>query len=194
MSHLPILVDPSHGTGKRDAILPMARAAIAAGADGLLVEVHHQPDKALSDGPQSLYPEQFARMVDEIVRSHPLSGDRCRAEFTLQNPRSRRMTSGTQKALALAVGLAGLAPLLTGCRKQDFPQYPASYREYVYVTNGQSGTLTVLDAVNLRLDREIRVGVNPVAVAANPTRNEVYVVNAGAESGAGFGLGDQCRE
>jgi YVTN family beta-propeller protein len=95
------------------------------------------------------------------------------------------MTSGTQKALALAIGLAGLAPLLTGCRKQDFPQYPANYREYVYVTNGQSGTLTVLDAVNLRLDREIRVGVNPVAVRASPTRNEVYVVNAGAEPGPG---------
>jgi YVTN family beta-propeller protein len=95
------------------------------------------------------------------------------------------MTSGTQKALALAVGLAGLAPLHTGCRKQDFPQYPANYREYVYVTNGQSGTVTVLDAVNLRLDREIRVGVNPVAVRASPTRNEVYVVNAGAEPGLG---------
>ncbi len=51
LSHLPILVDPSHGTGKRDKVLPMARAAVAVGADGLLVEVHHQPDKALSDGP-----------------------------------------------------------------------------------------------------------------------------------------------
>jgi YVTN family beta-propeller protein len=76
-------------------------------------------------------------------------------------------------------------PFFTGCRKQDFPQYPANYREYVYVTNGQSGTLTVLDAVNLRLDREIRVGLNPVAVSASPARNEVYVVNAGAESGQG---------
>jgi len=95
------------------------------------------------------------------------------------------MTSSTQRALALAVGLAGLAPLLTGCRQQDFSQYPANYREYAYVTNGQSGTLTILDAVNLRLDREIRVGLNPVAVAASPTRNEVYVVNAGAEPGPG---------
>ena len=81
--------------------------------------------------------------------------------------------------------MAGLAPLLTGCRQQDFSQYPANYREYAYVTNGQSGTLTILDAVNLRLDREIRVGLNPVAVAASPTRNEVYVVNAGAEPGPG---------
>src|SRR5580692_3049052 len=66
LSHLPILVDPSHGTGKRDKVLPMARAAIAVGADGVLVEVHHQPDKALSDGPQSIYPEQFATMMDEL--------------------------------------------------------------------------------------------------------------------------------
>jgi YVTN family beta-propeller protein len=95
------------------------------------------------------------------------------------------MTSGTSKALALVVGIAGLALFLTGCRTHDFPEYPANYREYVYVTNGQSGTLMVLDAVNLRLDRELRVGQNPVAVAASPTRNEVYVVNAGAEPGQG---------
>ena len=74
LSHLPILVDPSHGTGKRAAILPMSRAAIAAGSDGLLVEVHHQPDKALSDGPQALYPEQFARLVDEIGQIAPIVG------------------------------------------------------------------------------------------------------------------------
>jgi len=103
----------------------------------------------------------------------------------LRNPRFELMTLGLQKALALAGGLAGLAPFLIGCRTSDFPQYPANYREYAYVTNAQSGTLTVLDAVNLRLDREIPVGQNPVAVAVSPTRNEVYVVNAGVESGMG---------
>ncbi|MGO9435384.1 MAG: 3-deoxy-7-phosphoheptulonate synthase [Terracidiphilus sp.] len=72
LSHLPILVDPSHGTGKRDNVLPMARAAIAAGADGILVEVHHQPEKALSDGPQSIYPNQFALMMDEIEQIAPV--------------------------------------------------------------------------------------------------------------------------
>src|SRR6201993_1461141 len=65
LSHLPILVDPSHGTGKRDKVVPMARAAIAVGADGILVEVHHQPDRALSDGAQSIYPEQFAQLMEE---------------------------------------------------------------------------------------------------------------------------------
>ena len=76
LSHLPILVDPSHGTGRRDSVLPMARAAVAAGADGILVEVHHQPETALSDGPQSIYPAQFARMMDEIEQIAPIVGRR----------------------------------------------------------------------------------------------------------------------
>jgi 3-deoxy-7-phosphoheptulonate synthase len=65
LSHLPIVADPSHATGHRDMVIPMARAAVAAGADGLLVEVHPNPDRALSDGAQSLYPEQFERMMRE---------------------------------------------------------------------------------------------------------------------------------
>jgi len=65
-SHLPVIVDPSHGTGIRDKVAPMARAAIAAGADGLIIEVHHDPDHALSDGDQSLYPEQFHELMDQI--------------------------------------------------------------------------------------------------------------------------------
>ena len=71
MSHLPILVDPSHGTGKRTKVLPMSRAAIAVGADGVLIEVHHKPEEALSDGPQAILPaafEQLVREVDAIAR------------------------------------------------------------------------------------------------------------------------------
>jgi 3-deoxy-7-phosphoheptulonate synthase len=66
LSHLPIVADPSHGTGIRDKVLPMARAAVAAGANGILVEVHPNPERALSDGAQSLYPEQFAQLVGEL--------------------------------------------------------------------------------------------------------------------------------
>jgi 3-deoxy-7-phosphoheptulonate synthase len=66
LSHLPILGDPSHGTGRRDLVLPMARAAIAAGADGLLVEVHPDPDHAVSDGAQTLAPQQFAEMMQQV--------------------------------------------------------------------------------------------------------------------------------
>ena len=66
LSHLPVVVDPSHAAGRRDQVIPLAKAAVVIGADGLLVEVHHQPEKALSDGPQSLRPEQFATLVKEI--------------------------------------------------------------------------------------------------------------------------------
>ncbi|MGA2571573.1 MAG: 3-deoxy-7-phosphoheptulonate synthase [Terracidiphilus sp.] len=76
VSHLPILVDPSHGTGRRDSVLPMARAAVAAGADGVIVEVHDHPERALSDGPQSVVPAQFAVMMDELEQIAPVVGRR----------------------------------------------------------------------------------------------------------------------
>lgn len=66
VSHLPILVDPSHGTGKRNKVLPLSRAAVAVGADGLIVEVHCDPDRALSDGVQSIYPDQFDELMSEV--------------------------------------------------------------------------------------------------------------------------------
>ena len=66
LSHLPIVADPSHGTGLRDKVIPMARAAVAAGADGIIVEVHPHPDQALSDGAQSLFPDQFAQLMREV--------------------------------------------------------------------------------------------------------------------------------
>lgn len=74
LTHLPIIVDPSHATGIRDKVSPMARAAIAAGADGLIVEVHTEPDKALSDGPQSLYPEQFEQLMRDLYVIAPVVG------------------------------------------------------------------------------------------------------------------------
>ncbi len=73
-SHLPIIVDPSHGTGRRDKVAPMARAAVAAGADGLLIEVHPDPEKALSDGAQSLYLEQFEQLMKELQMIAPAVG------------------------------------------------------------------------------------------------------------------------
>jgi len=66
LSHLPIIVDPSHATGRRDKVAPMARAAVAAGADGLIIEVHPDPDHALSDGAQSLRLEQFEHLMKEL--------------------------------------------------------------------------------------------------------------------------------
>lgn len=90
--------------------------------------------------------------------------------------------SAAQGILPLSLSLL----FLGGCRPHDFPQYPPNYREYAYITNGASNTVTVIDVVNVRLDREISVGPSPVAVAPSPTRNEVYIVNSGAFGNAGF--------
>jgi 3-deoxy-7-phosphoheptulonate synthase len=74
LSHLPIIADPSHGAGRRDMVVPMARAAVAAGADGLIIEVHCDPDHALSDGAQSLFPSQFDRLMAELRIIAPAIG------------------------------------------------------------------------------------------------------------------------
>jgi 3-deoxy-7-phosphoheptulonate synthase len=74
LSHLPIVADPSHGTGRRDKVAPMARASVAAGADGLLIEVHNDPDHAVSDGAQSLFPDQFDQLMKELRMIAPAVG------------------------------------------------------------------------------------------------------------------------
>jgi 3-deoxy-7-phosphoheptulonate synthase len=74
LSHLPILVDPSHGTGRRDKVAPMSRGAVAVGADGMIIEVHHDPDTALSDGPQSITPEMFESLMGELRQMAPIVG------------------------------------------------------------------------------------------------------------------------
>jgi len=76
ISHLPILVDPSHGTGRRDKVAPLSRAAAAVGADGLMIEVHNDPDRALSDGPQSITPEMFEALVVDLRKIAPVIGRR----------------------------------------------------------------------------------------------------------------------
>jgi 3-deoxy-7-phosphoheptulonate synthase len=83
LSHLPVMADPSHGTGRRDKVPPMARAAVAAGADGLLIEVHQDPERALSDGAQSIFPDQFARLMDEVRVIAPAVGRRIASAKTL---------------------------------------------------------------------------------------------------------------
>jgi len=74
LSHLPIVADPSHGTGRRDKVAPMARASVAAGADGLLIEVHCDPEHAASDGAQSLFPDQFDQLMKELRMIVPAVG------------------------------------------------------------------------------------------------------------------------
>lgn len=98
----------------------------------------------------------------------------------MQNEAGRASLLKLEKALLFAA----LLPL-AACRPHDFPQYPTNYREYAYVTNGGSGTVSVYDVVNVRLDREIPVGPNPVAIITSPKKNEVYVVNSGMPGGQG---------
>ena len=74
VSHLPIVVDPSHGTGRRDKVAPLSRAAVAVGADGLIIEVHHDPNTALSDGPQSITPDMFDHLVTDLRQIAPVIG------------------------------------------------------------------------------------------------------------------------
>jgi len=101
------------------------------------------------------------------------------------------VTARNQKQPRKAGSVIGLSLLLlagitlAGCRKHDFPEYPANYREFAYVTNGGSNTVSVFDVVNLRLDRQLPVGINPTGVTANPKRNEVYVVNSGTAQTSG---------
>jgi YVTN family beta-propeller protein len=115
--------------------------------------------------------------------THPFEQATCRAS-RIQECRCAQRSGRVVSHISLVV-LGLWLIVLTGCRKHDFPQYAADYREYAYVTNGGSGTVSVIDVVNVRLDRELAVGKNPVAVAANPVRNEVYVVNSGAENQSG---------
>ena len=86
VSHLPIVVDPSHGTGKRDKVLAMARGAVAVGADGIIVEVHNQPDKALSDGAQTLFPAQFVELMDQCSEIATIVGRNVPRGVTLAEP------------------------------------------------------------------------------------------------------------
>ncbi len=114
-----------------------------------------------------------------------MSNPQSRGLMTLASTKNRQLrVEGGRGGRLFAVCLLALP--FAGCRRHDFPQYAPNYREYAYVTNSVSNTVTVLDVVNVRLDREVPVGPNPVAVAASPTRNEVYVVNSGNLNAQGF--------
>ncbi len=122
------------------------------------------------------------------LRTPEFAHNRVVARFTYVDKARPSLASGRNSAIVALAYLAGIilpAAVLTGCRTHDFPQYPPNYREYVYVTNGGSDTVTVLDVVDVRVDRELAVGRNPVALAASPTRNEIYVVNSGGPDANG---------
>ena len=100
LTHLPIVIDPSHATGSREKVSPMARAAIAAGADGLMIEVHHEPEKALSDGVQSLYPEQFGQLARDIYVIAPVVGKQLDFDYLKKTEIIHSLGSGNSKTAA----------------------------------------------------------------------------------------------
>jgi YVTN family beta-propeller protein len=126
-------------------------------------------------------------VIQESFPRSPKARDRRHPAIKRSDPRSQNRDLGhpvlVRSQLRVFAYLAVIA--MAGCRAHDFPQYDANYREYAYVTNSGSGTVSVYDVVNVRVDREIQVGQNPTAVAANPARNEVYVVNTGTPNGQG---------
>ncbi|HDL90009.1 MAG TPA: 3-deoxy-7-phosphoheptulonate synthase, partial [Thermodesulforhabdus norvegica] len=100
LTHLPVIVDPSHATGIRDKVLPMARAAVAAGADGIMVEVHTEPERALSDGPQSLYPEQFEQLMRDLHVIAPVVGKQVDFDYL---PKAKYFAASTPSDATLVV-------------------------------------------------------------------------------------------
>ena len=98
LSHLPIVVDPSHGTGKRNKVTPLSRASVAVGADGLIIEVHHEPDKALSDGMQSLYPDQFDELMAQVRQIAPVVGRTVAGVLARPNALSSVSTAPAQRS------------------------------------------------------------------------------------------------
>jgi 3-deoxy-7-phosphoheptulonate synthase len=106
LTHLPVVVDPSHATGIREKVAPMARAAVAAGADGLMIEVHHDPDHALSDGPQSLYPEQFGQLARDLYVISPVVGKQLDFDYLAKAVRHSQHV-GKGKTVAAYLGHPG---------------------------------------------------------------------------------------
>ncbi len=100
LTHLPIVIDPSHATGIREKVAPMARAAVAAGADALMIEVHHDPDNALSDGPQSLYPEQFGKLARDIYVIAPVVGKQLDYDYLKKSAVMGKVHNGSVKTAA----------------------------------------------------------------------------------------------
>jgi len=119
LSHLPIVVDPSHGTGLREKVIPMARAAVACGADGVMVEVHTHPEEALSDGPQSLYPEQFRRLMNELEVVSILVGKELRKHR--EQPRAESSVATPSHPLRVAF-LGEVGSFSSQVARRSFPE------------------------------------------------------------------------
>ena len=162
LTHLPVVVDPSHATGIREKVAPMARAAVAAGCDGLMVEVHHDPDHALSDGPQSLYPHQFGQLARDVYVISPVVGKQLDFDYLEKAQRHLRSTSsGQQPVMAAYLGEPG-SHSHTACT-----QYMGGDVQLA----GQSSFRSIFDAVD---GEEAQYGVIPLENSLTGSIHENY--------------------
>ncbi len=142
LTHLPVIIDPSHATGIREKVAPMARASIAAGADGIIIEVHNEPDKALSDGPQSLLPEQFGKLMRDIYMIAPVVGRQVDFAYlekakVIKNKASTRKGSKVKTAFCGETGTTAHKACTQYFGSGTIPMPTRSYREiFDAVTEG----------------------------------------------------------
>ena len=152
LTHLPIIVDPSHATGLRDKVSPMGRAAIAAGADGLIIEVHTEPDKALSDGPQSLLPDQFEQLMRDLYVIGPLVGKQL--DFTYVDKARMLRKSSALAGAPVRAAYAGVPGSFShkACRQffgEDAPVTNcASFREVFDLVDGGGAAFGIIPVEN----------------------------------------------
>jgi 3-deoxy-7-phosphoheptulonate synthase len=184
LTHLPIIIDPSHATGMREKVSPMARAAVAAGADALMIEVHNNPDQALSDGPQSLYPEQFGQLTRDIYVIAPVVGKQLDFDYLKKSEMINNMKAQESKTAAFigeygayshkaSLGYFGeeITPVPMKTFKDIFNAVQTRICQYgvIPLENSLSGSIhenfDLLQAYDLKIIGEITIRVKHALIA-----------------------------
>jgi len=193
LTHLPIIIDPSHATGIREKVSPMARAAVAAGADALMIEVHNNPDQALSDGPQSLYPEQFGQLTRDIYVIAPVVGKQLDFDYLKKSQIINNTTAEESKTAAFigeygayshkaSLGYFGeeVTPVPMKTFKDIFASVQQGECQYgvVPLENSLSGSIhenyDLLQEYNLKIIGEITIRVKHALIAhQNSTKQDI---------------------
>lgn len=198
LTHLPIIIDPSHATGIREKVSPMARAAVAAGADALMIEVHNDPDKALSDGPQSLYPEQFAELTRDIYVIAPVVDKQMDFDYLKKSQIINNTAAGESKTAAFigeygayshkaSLGYFGeeITPVPMNTFKDIFSAVQKGDCQYgvVPLENSLSGSIhenyDLLQEFNLKIIGEITIRVKHALIAhKNSSKQDIKKILA----------------
>ncbi|MBT3387754.1 MAG: 3-deoxy-7-phosphoheptulonate synthase [Desulfobacula sp.] len=198
LTHLPIIIDPSHATGIREKVSPMARAAVAAGADALMIEVHNNPDQALSDGPQSLYPEQFSQLTRDIYVIAPVVGKHLDFDYLKKSEIINNMEADDSKTAAFigeygafshkaSLGYFGedITPVPMKTFKDIFHAVQTGTCQYgvIPLENSLSGSIhenfDLLQEYDLKIIGEITIRVKHALIAQkNVSKNEIVKILA----------------